>query len=181
MLHRTKADQVVSVYSRFLERFPTIDALSAASITDVKKVLYPLGLRWRTEFLHQMAKEIVGEHSGKIPSEKKELESLPGVGDYIASAVRCFSLGHPEALLDTNTVRILGRFFGIKVTDSSRRSRRFRELYLSLIDARRPREFNYAMIDLGGLVCTSKNPLCNSCPVSKICKYGDRQIRTRNS
>jgi len=171
LLHRTKAEQVVSVYKVFLKKYPTMKLLSTAPISDVKRILHPLGLHWRTELLHQMAKEITQKYDGKIPTEKEELESLPGISHYIASAVRCFSLGYPEALLDTNTVRVLGRFFGIRVTDSSRRSQRFTQLHLSLIDTKHPRQFNYAMIDLGALVCKPKNPLCNICPLSKMCKY----------
>lgn len=175
MLHRTRANQVVPIYLEFLKRFPTISSLSKADMNDLKNVLYPLGLRWRTRLLLEMVIEIMDKYEGKIPSSREELESLPGVGQYIASAVRCFSFGYPSVLLDTNTVRILGRVFGIEVTDSSRRSQRFREFYLSLIDAQRPREFNYAMIDLGGLICKPKEPFCNSCPISEMCKYGNRQ------
>jgi len=175
MLHRTKADQVVPVYNEFLKRFPTIDELSRASVNDVKKMLYSLGLHWRSEFLHRTAKEIRRKHGGRIPSDKEELEMLPGISQYIASAVRCFSFGYPETLLDTNTVRVLGRLFGIKVSDGSRRSRHFRELYRSLIDVENPREFNYAMIDLGALVCTPKDPLCKHCPIRNMCQYASQR------
>jgi len=179
LLHRTRANQVIPVYIDFLERFPTIAALSEANIEDVKKILYPLGLSWRTELLHKMALEIMKKYEGKIPSKTKELEALPGVGHYIAAAVRCFCHGYPEVLLDTNTVRIIGRFFGIKKTDGSRRSRQFRELYEPLIDQKCPREFNYAMIDLGALVCKPKNPICSICPLSKKCKYGIEEAREK--
>jgi len=171
LLHRTRASQVTPVYLEFLERLPTITVLSEASIEDVKKILYPLGLSWRTEQMHKMALKIMQKYNGKIPSKTKELEALPGVGHYIAAAVRCFSYGYPEALLDTNTVRIIGRFFGIEKTDGSRRSRRFRELYEPLVDQTHPREFNYAMIDLGSLVCKPKNPICSICPINEKCKY----------
>lgn len=176
LLHRTRADQVTPVYIKFMERFPTIIVLSEASTDDVKKILYPLGLHWRTEQLHKMALKIMQKYNGKIPSKTKELEALPGVGHYIAAAVRCFSYRYPEALLDTNTVRIIGRFFGIEKTDGSRRSRRFRVLYEPLVDQTHPREFNYAMIDLGALLCKPKNPICSICPINEKCKYA-RAIR----
>jgi len=119
-----------------------------------------------------MAKEIMLNNNGEIPSEREQLESLPGVSDYIASAVRCFAFGYSEVLLDTNTVRILGRVFGVKVTDGSRRSTRFSELYESVIDNRHAQGFNYAMIDLGALVCVPRDPLCKSCPIVEMCVYG---------
>lgn len=171
LLHRTRASQVTPVYLEFLERFPTIETLSNASIENVRKILYPLGLDWRTELLHKMTLEIVKTYGGRIPFKTEELEVLPGVGHYIAAAVRCFCYEQPEVLLDTNTVRIIGRFFGVEKTDGSRRSRRFRELYESVIDRNRPREFNYAMIDLGALVCRPKNPVCSICPLREKCTY----------
>lgn len=172
LLHRTKAIQVLPVYSEFIKRFPTIDRLSNARFDEVKRVIYSLGLNWRTKKLHAMAKEIVLKNNGEIPSKREQLESLPGVSHYIASAVRCFAFGYPEVLLDTNTVRILGRVFDVKVTDGSRRSARFSELYKFIIDNRHAQEFNYAMIDLGALVCVPRDPLCELCPIVEMCVYG---------
>jgi A/G-specific DNA glycosylase len=177
LLHRTKAEQVATIYHEFFTRFPTIEDLAAAPLEDVKRLLHCLGLHWRTELLHRMAVIIVEKYGAKIPSERDELMSLPGVSHYIASAVRCFAFGFPEGVLDTNTVRIVGRFFGLRVTDSSRRSRRFRELYESLLDKDHPREFNYAMIDLGALLCTSRNPRHNICPLAEKCIYAATHIR----
>lgn len=172
LLHRTRADQVVPLYNEFLKKFPTIEALADASEDDVTELLHPLGLRWRAKLLHKIAKAIVRQYDGRIPSESAELELLPGVSHYIASAVRCFAFGYPEVLLDTNTVRILGRLFGKRVTDGSRRSRKFRELYKSIIDQKHPREFNYAMLDLGALLCTPSSPKSDKCPVKDMCRYG---------
>jgi A/G-specific adenine glycosylase len=172
LLHRTKAGQVLPVYSEFIKRFPTIERLSSAPFDDVRQAVYSLGLNWRTERLHQMAREIVTKYNGKIPFGREELESLPGVSHYIASAVRCFAFGYSEVLLDTNTVRILGRVFGVEVTDGSRRSTRFSELYKLIIEKEHAREFNYAMIDLGALVCTPRDPQCRICPVIEMCVYG---------
>jgi A/G-specific adenine glycosylase len=176
MLHRTRADQVVPVYISFIRTFPTIQDLAEAKLDEVKKILHKLGLFWRNELLFKMAQDIVTRYKGEIPSARKDLESLPGVSQYIASTVRCFAFGHPEPLLDTNTVRILGRVFGIRLTDSCRRSLRFRRLYQSLMNTAHPRDFNYAMIDLGALVCTPKNPECDICPLNSICSYGKTRL-----
>lgn len=181
LLHRTKANQVLSVYNDFIEKFPTIDRLSSARFDEVRETIYSLGLNWRTKKLHAMAKEIMAKNNSKIPSEREHLESLPGVSHYIASAVRCFAFGYPEVLLDTNTVRILGRVFGMKVTDGSRRSARFRELYEFIIDSRHPQEFNYAMIDLGALVCSPRDPLCKLCPIVEMCIYGKSRRAEKES
>jgi A/G-specific adenine glycosylase len=172
MLHRTRASQVVPVYEEFIKKYPTIATLSEASMRDVNKMLHPLGLHWRAASLYKAVRRIVAEHNGKVPAEKEALVSLPGISHYIAAAIRCFAFGCPETLLDTNTVRVLGRVFGITTTDGSRRRKKFGELYQSLIDEKRSREFNYAMIDLGAKVCTPKSPSCKICPVFQLCKYG---------
>ena len=171
LLHRTRAEQVNKVYLNFLNSFPTIRCLAKASLPEVQTLLRSLGLNWRIELLHKMAKEIVKQYDGKIPSTKEELKSLPGVSDYIASAVVCFAFSKSEPLLDTNIVRIIGRFFDVKVTDSSRRSNQFKELYRTINSIERPRDFAFAMIDLGALVCLPSRPLCNKCPVRDTCAY----------
>lgn len=178
LLHRTKADQVTPIYQNFLKQFSSFAAIASAPQSEVIEMLFPLGLRWRSEGLYQMALEIVEKHNGKVPEDRDNLESLPGVSHYIASAVRCFAFGSPEVLLDTNTVRIIGRLFGIPVTDGSRRSKRFRELLQSLLDPNQPGKFNLAMIDLGALVCRPNQPLCNLCPINEVCNYA-RQIQTK--
>jgi A/G-specific adenine glycosylase len=171
LLHRTKAEQVAKVYTKFLQEFPSIKRLVQARDSEIRKILYPLGLHWRTLLIRKMAKEILNQYGGKIPSGKEELEQLPGVSDYISSAVRCFAFGYPEVLLDTNTVRVVGRVFGLKITDGSRRSRRFRELLESLVDKKYPREFNWAMIDFAALMCTPRGPKCPICPMKSACIY----------
>lgn len=174
LLHRTKAKQVVSIYEEFIAKFPTIADLSNANLDEVTRLLLPLGLHWRVKLLHQMAALIVHEYKGKIPSSKRELESLPGIGHYISSAVRCFTFSYPKPLLDANTVRILGRIFGVQVTDGSRRKKSFQELAQSILDRDNPREFNYALIDLGALICKPKKPLCVACPLNQMCQLSSR-------
>jgi A/G-specific adenine glycosylase len=119
-----------------------------------------------------MAREIHSKHHDEIPSEIDDLKSLSGVSDYIAAAV--LSLAHecPVPILDTNTIRIIGRVFGRPVSDSSRRSEDFRILYKSIMDNLHPREFNLAMLDLAALVCFPVNPNCDRCPIQSHCEYG---------
>lgn len=177
LLHRTRAEQVRQVYEELMDRFPTVRDLARSDPKEVKHILQTLGLHWRSRLLLKMSREIYQKHAGVVPSSVQDLESLPGVGSYIASAVKCFAFGEAVPLLDTNTLRILGRLFGMKVTDSSRRGRMFRQIYQNLIDTGHPREFNYAMIDLGALVCTPRNPKCKVCPLSNHCGYGRARLR----
>jgi A/G-specific adenine glycosylase len=173
MLHRTKAPQVLPVYRYFMQRYPTVEKLAGATRDDLHATLYSLGLRQRVDMFHDMAVEIVERFDGRVPAEKEALLSLSGVSDYIAGAVRCFALNEPEPLIDTNTVRVIGRVFGLKITDSSRRNRLFRDLITALVDPDEPQVYNYALLDLANLVCTKvRSPKCFECPVQKHCLYG---------
>ena len=176
LLHRTQATQVVPVYGLLIEKYPTLKALISAKKTELYDILRPLGLRWRIEFLHRMVKELEAKFEGKIPRDKNSLLSLSGVSDYIAGAVRCFAWNLPESLIDTNTVRIIGRVFGLKIKDSSRRNAQFKYLSSALLDSDDSRAFNYAMLDLANSICTkTKAPDCKQCPIMNWCAYGSAQ------
>src|SRR5207247_6993574 len=141
MLHRTQRSQVVAVYERFIRHHPSVQAFLGARKSSIQKILQPLGLRWRADLMYEMRKVLKKQFNERIPSEKAELAALPGVSDYVASAVRCFSWNLPEPLLDTNTVRVVGRVFGLEIKDSSRRSNRYRSILAELVNPDRPREF----------------------------------------
>lgn len=173
MLHRTQAPQVVPVYERFVTTYPDVPTLAQISTEDLHQVLYSLGLRWRIDLIHAMAAALVARFSGQVPREKSDLLSLPGVSEYIASAVPCFAWNLPHPLIDTNTLRVVGRVFGIETKDSSRRNRRFRGLIAAFVDPNEPRAYNYALLDLAEQVCMKKRqPACERCPLLSYCAYG---------
>jgi len=172
MLIRTQAKQVVPVYREFLERYPSLDDLSAATREDVADILQPLGLSWRIDRVCETAQVLRDKFDGEVPRSRESLTSLPGVSQYIAAAVRCFSYGKPEALIDTNTVRITGRLFGLEIKSSSRRNSRFQCLISDLSDPDEPRLYNFSMLDLGAKICTSRSPDCPSCPLTALCSHG---------
>jgi A/G-specific adenine glycosylase len=172
LLHRTRAAQVQPVYEKFITQYPSFRILADSDQEELVSMLRPLGLFWRSRMLVNAARQIVDQYDGQLPEEKNELQLLPGIGSYISSAIRCFAFGFPEVLLDTNTVRVLGRIFSEKITDSSRRSHRFRSLGARLMDREQPANFGYAMIDLAALVCVPRNPKCQVCPIANYCRYG---------
>ncbi len=180
MLHRTQASQVVPVYLQFIERYPGLPELANATVADLQKRLFSLGLRWRIDMIYKMSKDIQERFMGRIPREKADLVLLPGVSDYIASAVRCFAWNKPEAIIDTNSVRIVGRLFRLEIKDSSRRSRLFRIILEALIDPLEPRTFNYALLDLAAQICIKKEPKCHLCPVNNYCAYEPKRLFVRN-
>lgn len=174
MLHRTQAKQVVNVYKRFMEVYPDISLLAIATKEEIHEILHSLGLRWRIDLIHAMATDLIRRFSGCVPKNKEDLLSLPGVSLYIASAVRCFAWNLPEPLVDTNTVRITGRLYGIKTLESSRRNRKFINLISTLLDPNEPRLFNYSLLDLAEKVCFKKKPPdCMRCPIRMWCVYAN--------
>jgi len=170
MLHRTKASQVVRVYERVLARYPDIKSLAHAENMELHRLLFPLGLHWRTNLIPDMAREILHRFGGNIPQHKTDLLSLAGISEYIASSVRCFAWNITEPLLDTNTVRVVARLLNLKARDSSRRNSQFKDIVSQLVDPIEPRVYNYALLDLADEVCTKRSvPKCRVCPVSEFC------------
>lgn len=178
MLHRTQVVQVVPIFKSFLERYPDISSLARAGSAELQAALSSLGLHWRIGLIFEMAQQIRERFDLQIPREKADLLSLPGVSEYIAGAVRCFAWNIPEPIIDTNTVRITGRLFGLEIKDSSRRNSKFRNSIAVMVDQDHPREYNYALLDLAHLICLKKRaPLCQECPVQIFCCYGQGSIK----
>lgn len=172
MLHRTNAEQVIDVYNRFVTLFPTVDKLAEAPLSQLVEELRKLGLRWRVLKLKEMAIKILDQYDGRVPDDKESLMSLPGVGPYIASAVLCVAFNKKEPLLDTNLVRIIGRIFGLMVTDSSRRDKIFLQIMSLLLPEDKPSKVLYSMLDHASAVCVKKTlPRCSLCPINNQCRY----------
>jgi A/G-specific adenine glycosylase len=171
MLHRTNADQVKTVYEKFIENFPDFESIIRAGSENIRTEMQSLGLFWRSDLLYRLAEEVMEKYNGTLPLEKKKLMELPGVGHYIASAILCFGYNRPEPLLDTNTVRVIGRIFGIKITDSSRRSKKFHKIMQDIVFCEEPGRLSLSMIDFAALVCTATNPKHELCPVNNICCF----------
>jgi A/G-specific adenine glycosylase len=111
------------------------------------------------------------ENQERIPSSRKEIEQLPGVGQYIASAVMLFELDMPEPLLDVNMARVLERYFGYKTKADIRHDSFLQGAARACIDGPAPKEANWGLLDLGALVCKARNPRCGQCPIQRGCYY----------
>lgn len=176
MLHRTQVAQVVPIFEKFINQYPEVSSLVDANQLELQTLLSSLGLQWRIGLIYQMAQQIADRFAGQIPNDRAGLLSLPGVSQYIAGAVLCFAWDLPEPIVDTNTVRIAGRLFGLEIKESSRRNSRFRRLLASMVDPGNPRAYNYALLDLAHLVCLKKQePLCQECPIKIHCRYGNQR------
>jgi DNA (cytosine-5)-methyltransferase 1 len=160
-LHRTRADQVVPVFEALLKIAPTPERMVERADAALD-AMQSLGLRWRAENIIRVAESLVQIFDGVVPDDDFELRMLPGVGDYVAEAVVCFGFGRRAVLLDTNTMRIVGRIYG---HEQSRRWQLRLDLH-HMAGAKGPdAEFNYALLDLGALVCRSGTPRCELCPL----------------
>ncbi len=125
----------------------------------------------RATNLQKLARVLVEKYNGKVPNNKEELLELPGIGFYIANSELCFAFGYDVPLLDTNIARIIERVFSVKVTGEERKKSKVWDKIAEFIPEGKSREYNYALIDFGALVCTAKNPRHNLCPLAGICDY----------
>ena len=176
MLQRTRAEQVQDSFKVFDRRFPTAASLSGISEEHVASIFAPLGLKWRISVFVQLAEEIVSQ-KGRLPRTVAELRTLPGIGDYAASAALSMHGNVRAVIIDSNTVRILSRLAGVEFGPETRRKRWVNDALDELTPVSGFREFNYSLLDLGALVCTPKNPKCSACPIAPQCETG----RTRTS
>jgi A/G-specific adenine glycosylase len=171
LLQRTTAAGVAGAYSGFVERYPSWAALAQAPLEGLENALKPLGL-WRQKALafQQLAKSIE-ERGGVVPRSRTELERLPGIGPYTASAVLAIVYGQAEPLLDVNMVRLLGRFLGPLERAQAESTRSLHALALRLVGGKRSLEVNWAVLDFGALVCKARRPCCLECPLQTGCEY----------
>jgi A/G-specific adenine glycosylase len=169
MLQRTRADQVMPVYLSFLEAFPNVYSLNEASEEDIISYFSKLGLMHRAKYVKLLACELVHRYSGKVPCVKKELLSLPAVGAYVSDAVSCFAFNKRVSIIDSNVCRVLARVFGIDAKGEARRDPVFRKMADKILPRSQVKEFNWAIIDLAALICRSKKPLHEACPLKELC------------
>jgi A/G-specific adenine glycosylase len=167
-LHRTRADQVAPVFEALLRVAPTPQAM-VENADEALEIMRSLGLRWRAANLVLVAETLIDLFDGEVPDDDLGLRMLPGVGDYVAQAVLCFAFDRRAVLLDTNTMRIVSR---LKARDSTRRWQLRLDLYQLAGSTGPDAEFNYALLDLGALVCRAGRPQCAVCPLRSGCATG---------
>lgn len=175
MLQRTRANQVVPVYLEMIEKYPSLEALADAPADEIARVMLPLGLTYRAKRLKAIAKMVILQFNGTIPSEANQLIQFPGIGHYIANAVCCFAFGKSLPIVDANILRILGRVFGLKF-DANSHKKGEPWNFLKLFVRENAQQFNWALLDHGDMICTPTNPKCSVCPLSVICAYRQGQL-----
>jgi A/G-specific adenine glycosylase len=173
MLQQTQVARVEAYYHRFLEQYPSIDALAAAPAARVRESWEGLGYYRRAQNLHRLAREVVGKHESIIPSDPALLLRLPGVGRYTAGAVASFAYQVVTPAVDTNVARVIRRAFHPRLR-SPGAERRLWETGAMLLPRRGASAwtFNQGIMELGALICTARVAHCARCPVRTACKTG---------
>ena len=173
MLQQTQVARVEAYYHRFLERWPTLEALAEAPAPMVRESWSGLGYYRRAANLHRLAQEVVRDHGGVIPDDPAALRRLPGIGRYTAGAVASFAYERPAPAIDTNVARVLRRAFHPRGAPEHRLWATAAEL----VPRRRGAAawgFNQAIMELGAVVCTARVARCGECPVRKVCASARR-------
>jgi A/G-specific adenine glycosylase len=167
MLQQTRVTAVLEYYARFLALFPSVEALASAAEPAVLAAWSGLGYYRRAKLMHKAAQALVHDHQGIFPRTAEQLRKLPGIGEYTSSAIASIAYGEPIAVVDGNVERVLLRIFPGE--DKPAQAKALRDRAASLLDTRRPGDFNQSMMELGAMVCLPQRPLCLHCPVQPFC------------
>lgn len=170
MLQQTQVGTVLGYYERFLQRFPDVKALAAASQDDVMSLWSGLGYYSRARNMHACAKAVVAEHGGTFPRSSEVLQTLPGIGRSTAAAIAAFCFGERVAILDGNVKRVLTRFLAFG--DDLAVAKNERELWTKateLLPHEHIEPYTQGLMDLGATVCLARSPQCLLCPVLAHC------------
>ena len=171
MLHRTRADQVVPVYTQFIQKYPDVYSLAEAEPSSIRDVTEHLGLHWRSGHFIEAAKYVVEYYQGVFPDDENRLRAIPGVGEYVSGAILTVCFKRPHRVVDANIARFINRFFDLRLTGEIRRKKAIRDLADSLFNVDEPGRFLFAILDFSAAICRSKNPLHLECPLRDRCKY----------
>lgn len=170
MLQQTTVATIRSRFPRFIEEFPTVASLAAASEEQVLRAWEGLGYYRRARGLHAAAKQIVAEHGGQLPDDVPTLMKLPGIGRYTAGAIVSIAFDKPAPVLEANTIRLFARLLGVRDdATTSAAQKQMWQVASELLPQADVARFNQALMELGSLVCTPREPDCPECPVSQWC------------
>jgi A/G-specific adenine glycosylase len=171
MLQQTQVATVIPYYHEWLRRFPNFATLARASENDVLHAWQGLGYYARARNLYATARAVVDRHNGRFPRSIDQMRRLPGIGKYTAHAIASFAFNQSVPIVEANTARVLARLFDFRgPIDSGAGRETLWQHAASLLPKSNARNYNSALVDLGGLVCLPREPKCGLCPVKKFCR-----------
>lgn len=179
MAQQTRLSVVAAYFSRWMERFPTLETLAIADRQEVLKQWEGLGYYSRARNLHRAAQIVDSKFDGQLPRTRAELLTLPGIGEYTAGAILSLAFGQHEPVLDGNAKRVISRLWDIeaRIDLRSTESRLWRLSRKMVEAASAPGAMNEGLMELGALVCRRRSPLCDSCPVQSYCLANERGVQ----
>ena len=171
MLQQTQVSAVIPYYQRFVARFPTVQTLAAAPLDAVLALWSGLGYYARARNLHHTARQIVGDHAGRMPDDPELVQQLPGIGRSTAAAICVFAYAGRHAILDGNVKRVLARYCGVRgfPGDAKVQATLWRKAEELLPEKRGIRRYTQGLMDLGASLCSRRNPQCALCPLQADC------------
>ncbi len=170
ILQQTQVVQGMAYYHRFTETYPTVQDLASAEEDEVLLLWQGLGYYSRARNLLRSARMIVEDFGGAMPQTIDEIKLLPGVGPYTQAAVLSFAFDLPYATVDGNVYRVLSRLYALDESiDKPKGQKLFRELAQNFLNLKDPAQHNQAMIELGAICCSPRNPNCLFCPFETHC------------
>ncbi|MBK8618099.1 MAG: A/G-specific adenine glycosylase [Anaerolineales bacterium] len=181
MLQQTRVETVIPYFEKWMNLFPNVNALANSSEQDVLNAWEGLGYYSRARNLHKAAKIVASKFNGELPRDLTELRSLPGIGRYTVGAIASMAFGMDEPTLDGNLRRVFSRLFDVDIfADSPAGEKILWELAAQNLPKGQAGDYNQALMDLGSMICTPKNPRCLLCPLMKICEarqHGTQELR----
>ncbi len=178
MLQQTQVATVLGYYARFLERFPTVAELAAATLDEVLALWAGLGYYSRARNLHACAQAVVALHNGQFPRTAEQLQTLPGIGRSTAAAVAAFCFGERVAILDGNVKRVLSRVLAFDGDlASSAQEKLLWKHAQQLLPEQGIEPYTQGLMDLGSSICTPRAPQCLICPVAGLCAGRTEPLR----
>lgn len=179
MLQQTRASVVEGYFLRWMEKFPTVAALAAASIEEVIKAWEGLGYYSRARNLHKGARFVMEHYNGIIPSSYEELIQIQGLGRYTVGSILSFAFHKKIAALDGNTIRVLSRYFAIQDDVQSQKTiKTLWDLGESILPEKEPWIVVEGLIELGATLCT-QTPQCLRCPLKRGCLALERDLQSQ--
>ncbi len=185
MLQQTQMERGVVYFNRWVAQFPDVSSVAGASEQVILKAWEGLGYYSRARNVKKAAGQIMKEYSGRIPDDYDQLLSLPGIGPYTASAIMSIAFNKPYPVVDANVERLFARIGDVNQPVKTKNVRmEIQERVAELISDTLPRDFNQALMELGALICTPKQPKCGICPVRTFCQalqnntVDERPVRT---
>jgi A/G-specific adenine glycosylase len=180
ILQQTRVAQGLEYYIKFLSAFPDIFAFAAAPEDKIMMLWQGLGYYSRARYMMEAAKKIVKNYKGEFPSTYNELLTLKGIGTYTAAAIASISFNVPVAVIDGNVLRVFSRYAGIMESIEKPAVRQIiRSALEFLIDKKKPAEFNQAMMELGAICCTPRDPDCPNCPLALSCYAANHNLQSK--